>query len=65
MIANLHGPLSPARCRPVTNPDDLTRHRDVAKRPTLLVVDDEEGPRQSLRIVFKNDYQVSVASNGA
>ena len=33
-------------------------------KPTLLVIDDEEGPRQSLRIVFKNDYQVLLASNG-
>ena len=33
-------------------------------RPTLLICDDEEGPRQSLRIVFKNDYRVVVASNG-
>jgi signal transduction histidine kinase len=33
-------------------------------RPTLLVCDDEEGPRQSLRIVFKNDYRVLVASSG-
>ncbi|MEQ1861667.1 MAG: response regulator [Chthoniobacteraceae bacterium] len=33
-------------------------------RPTLLICDDEEGPRQSLRIVFKNDYRVLVASNG-
>jgi signal transduction histidine kinase len=36
----------------------------VATRPTLLIVDDEEGPRQSLRIVFKNDYNVLLASNG-
>lgn len=33
-------------------------------KPTLLVVDDEEGPRQSLRIVFKNDYNVLLATNG-
>jgi len=33
-------------------------------KPTLLIVDDEEGPRQSLRIVFKNDYHVLVASDG-
>ncbi|RYD64842.1 MAG: hybrid sensor histidine kinase/response regulator, partial [Verrucomicrobiaceae bacterium] len=32
--------------------------------PRLLVVDDEEGPRQSLRIVFKHDYNVFLASNG-
>lgn len=34
------------------------------EKPTLLIVDDEEGPRQSLRIVFKNDYQVFIASSG-
>jgi two-component system, sensor histidine kinase and response regulator len=33
-------------------------------RPTLLICDDEEGPRQSLRIVFKNEYRVLVASSG-
>lgn len=34
-------------------------------KPVLLVVDDEEGPRQSLRIVFKDDYDVLLADNGA
>lgn len=38
--------------------------RPAESRLTLLVVDDEDGPRQSLRIVFKNDYNVVVASSG-
>ena len=33
-------------------------------RQTLLVVDDEEGPRQSLRVVFKDMYDVIIASSG-
>jgi signal transduction histidine kinase len=34
-------------------------------RRTLLIVDDEDGPRQSLRIVFKDDYHVLLGDNGA
>lgn len=35
-----------------------------ASRPTLLIVDDEEGPRQSLSLVFKDEYNVLAAENG-
>ena len=38
---------------------------DPKPRPTLLIVDDEEGPRQSLRVVFKDDYNLLLASDGA
>ncbi|MGA3179683.1 MAG: hybrid sensor histidine kinase/response regulator [Verrucomicrobiota bacterium] len=33
-------------------------------RQTLLIVDDEEGPRQSLRVVFKEDYNLLIAADG-
>ncbi|MBL9215816.1 MAG: response regulator [Opitutaceae bacterium] len=32
--------------------------------PTLLIVDDEEGPRHSLRMVFKKDFEVHAVDNG-
>ena len=31
---------------------------------TLLVVDDEEGPRHSIRMVFRNDFNVHVVESG-
>jgi len=34
-------------------------------RRTLLIVDDEEGPRQSLRVVFKDAYNILLADSGA
>jgi signal transduction histidine kinase len=33
-------------------------------RPTLLIVDDEPGPRESLRIVFKDRYNCAIATCG-
>ena len=35
------------------------------RRGTLLVVDDEDGARQSLRVIFKDEYNILLASDGA
>jgi two-component system, sensor histidine kinase and response regulator len=36
----------------------------ASEKTVLLVVDDEEGPRASLNVVFKNDCKVLLACNG-
>ncbi|MBI1839612.1 MAG: response regulator [Verrucomicrobia bacterium] len=53
---------------PVSEAHDLVATPDVPGGgldtvPHLLVVDDEEGPRESLRLVFKEDYRITVASS--
>ena len=35
-----------------------------ADKPTMLAVDDEEGPRQSLRVLFKDEFNVLLAGDG-
>src|SRR5580698_5631436 len=45
------------------NLDRMPSPNAVQKR-TLLIVDDEEGPRQSLRVVFKEDYNLLMANDG-
>lgn len=34
------------------------------RKYTLLIVDDEEGPRLSLRVVFKDEYNILLADSG-
>jgi signal transduction histidine kinase len=34
------------------------------RRGRLLVVDDEDGPRQSLRVIFKDEYDLFMAEDG-
>ena len=34
-------------------------------KPHVLIVDDERGPREALRMILKDHFQVSLATNGA
>ena len=35
-----------------------------ASRPRMLVVDDEEGPRVSLRVIFQDDFDIELSEDG-
>ena len=48
----------------IPEPVKVNQEISPTERPTLLIVDDEEGPRQSLRVVFKDDYDLLLASSG-
>jgi two-component system, sensor histidine kinase and response regulator len=43
---------------------DVPRGPKPANRPALLVVDDEEGPRKSLKVIFEDQYEVLMAEDG-
>lgn len=44
--------------------DSPNKTENSSRKYTLLIVDDEEGPRQSLRVVFKDDYNILLADSG-
>lgn len=47
-------------------PDQAIAHSPSPqlRRRTLLIVDDEDGPRASLRAIFKDDYELLMAADG-
>jgi signal transduction histidine kinase len=47
-----------------TKSTDAGSFGSAKRRGTLLIVDDEEGPRQSLRVIFKDEYNILMAENG-
>src|SRR5258708_18988460 len=53
---------------PLLSPSDILYKAPVGEtvhnKRTLLIVDDEEGPRQSLRVILKDDYNLVLAENG-
>ena len=44
--------------------DESSDLAPIKRRGTLLIVDDEDGPRQSLRVIFKDEYDLLMAADG-
>jgi signal transduction histidine kinase len=55
-------PTTVARDHPGNGEDAVTTV--PKRRGTLLIVDDEDGPRQSLRVIFKDEYDLLMADDG-
>src|SRR4051812_5926423 len=45
-------------------PRDAAASSKKSPKPTLLIVDDEAGPRQALKVIFNDDYEVLTAADG-
>jgi two-component system, sensor histidine kinase and response regulator len=46
------------------SPTDEPLNPAPKRRGTLLIVDDEDGPRESLRVIFKDEYNLLMAEDG-
>src|ERR1051326_241393 len=50
---------------PVEAPPEPAQTPAPRRRGTLLIVADEDGPRQSLYVIFKDDYEILMAEDGS
>ena len=57
-------PVAPAPRAAELSPNAQPPAAKQTHRRTLLIVDDELGLRQSLKLIFKNDYELLLADNG-
>jgi response regulator RpfG family c-di-GMP phosphodiesterase len=56
--------LAPIHKQEAIIPLQEEKEQSMPEQPTVLVVDDELGPRESLRAILKSDYEVLVAVEG-
>lgn len=59
----------PATLEPLTEENDAVNDHSESitipkRRGRLLIVDDEDGPRQSLRVIFKDEYDLLMSEDG-
>jgi len=67
MPISLPLPLAPAlevSLESPTEPASTVSTPPQPGRPTLLVVDDEEGPRVSLKVIFADEFNILMAEDG-
>ena len=49
---------------PIAEVAEVAEPAPAKRRGLLLIVDDEDGPRQSLRVIFKDEYDLLMAEDG-
>lgn len=62
-VAKFEEPV--AESKPLPKPvihSQMTGNFNFGETPRILIVDDENGPRQSLRMLLKEDYEIAMAT---